>query len=250
MSVGVVEYKLHQDRAFEKEKHLKNSFLENFLMSVMVMCIKEGKLIINKSLKDREKEPSFKLLYSPNIVNLLRLLNMFLHREKGDPIDLSDASLLKENVGSLIGRMLDERCNLLSDVSEKLTFLRSSVSINIVDGATGLPRNEIVNDHKDTVNLQTNMLVIRAFFDLYKVISIELQGRVDYENRLNESADFFEQYPSCVNGYLMKNEYQTMIDSIRESLPLMNGMNGHFVKFCRDPLQHEAISDTCNLSFC
>ena len=47
----------------------------------------------------------------------------------------------------------------------------------------------------------------------------------------------------------MKNEYQTMINSIRESLPWMNGMNGHFVKLCRDPLQHEVISDTCNLSF-
>ena len=44
MSVGVVEYKLHQDRAFEKEKHLKNSFFENFLMSAVVMCIKEGNL--------------------------------------------------------------------------------------------------------------------------------------------------------------------------------------------------------------
>ena len=66
---------------------------------------------------------------------------------------------------------------------------------------------------------------------------------------MNESADFFEQCPSCVNGYLLKNEYQTMIDSIRESLPLMNGMNGHFVKLCRDPLQHQATSDTCNLSF-
>ena len=77
MSVGVVEYKLHEDREFEKEKHLRNSFFKNFLMSVMVMCIKEGMLTINKSLKDRGKEPSFKLLYSPNIINLLTLLNMF-----------------------------------------------------------------------------------------------------------------------------------------------------------------------------
>ena len=118
--------------------------------------------------------------------------------------------------------MLDERCNLLSDVSEKLTFLKSSVSINIVNGVTRLPRNEIVNDHKDTVNLQTEMLVIQALFDLYKVIRIELHRRVDYENRSNKSADFFERCPSCTDGYLMKIEYQTMINSIRESLPLMN----------------------------
>ena len=31
MSVGIVKYKLHEDRAFEKEKCLKNSFFENFL---------------------------------------------------------------------------------------------------------------------------------------------------------------------------------------------------------------------------
>ena len=47
----------------------------------------------------------------------------------------------------------------------------------------------------------------------------------------------------------MRNEYQTMIDSIRESLPLMNRTNGKFVKLHRDPLRHETISDTKNLSF-
>ena len=114
---------------------------------------------------------------------------------------------------------------------------------------TGLSRNEIVNDHKNTVYYQTKMLVIQALFDLYKVISIELHRRVDYKNRSNKSADFFERCPSCINGYLMKNEYQTMIDSIREPLLLINGMNGHFAKLRRDPIRHEAISDTGNLSF-
>ena len=65
-----------------KEEHLKNQFFENLLMSVMVMCIKEGMSIINKSLKDRGREPSFKLLYSPNIVNLVSLLNTFRRSEK------------------------------------------------------------------------------------------------------------------------------------------------------------------------
>ena len=77
LSVGVVEYKLHEDHAFEKGKHLKDSFFKNFLMRVMMMCINEGMLTINGSLKDRGKEPSFKLLYSPNIENLLSLLNTF-----------------------------------------------------------------------------------------------------------------------------------------------------------------------------
>ena len=216
--------------------------------------------IINKSLKDRGREPAFRLLYSPNIINLLSLLNTFRRSEKGlfaneeeeSIVDLSDVNLLKENVGSLIRRMLDERCDLLSEVSEKVTFLRSSSSVNAnIDRVTGLP-SDIVDTHKGVVDLQTKMLVVQALFDLYKVISIELHRRVDYKSKYefhDRGTDFFERCPLCVNGYLMRNEYKTMIDSIRESLPLMNSMNGNFAQSHRDPLRHETISDTKNLSF-
>ena len=146
-------------------------------------------------------------------------------------------NLLKENVGSLIGCMPDERCNLLSEASEKITFLRNSGSENSsIDRVTGLP-SDIVDTHEGVVDLQTEMLVVQALFDLYKVISIELHRRVDYKSKYkfhDRSTDFFERCPSCVNGYLMRNEYQTMIDSIRESLPLMNSTNGKFVKLHKD----------------
>ena len=160
-------------------------------MSVMVMCIKEGVSIINKSLKDRGREPAFRLLYSPNIINLLILLNTFRCSEKGSfaneeeesIIDLSDVNPLKENVGLLIGHMLDERYDLLSEVSEKITFLRSLSSVNAnIDRVTGLP-SDIVDTHKGVVDLQTKMLVVQALFDLYKVISIELRRRVDYKSK-------------------------------------------------------------------
>ena len=147
-------------------------------------------------------------------------------------------NLLKENVGLLIGRMLDKRCDLLSEVSEKITFLRSSSSVNAnIDRVTGLP-SDIVNTHKGVVDLQTKMLVVQALFDLYKVISIELHRCIDYKSKYefhDRGTDFFKRCPSCVNGYLMRNEYQTMINSIRESLPLMNSMNRNFVKLHRDP---------------
>ena len=77
MNIDFIKYNnLNFNSTCEKEEHLKNQFFENFLMSMMVMCIKEGMSIINKSLKDRGREPSFKLLYSPNIVNLLSLLTL------------------------------------------------------------------------------------------------------------------------------------------------------------------------------
>ena len=128
-------------------------------------------------------------------------LNTFGHSEKGSfaneeesIIDLSDVNLLKEIVGSLIGRMPDKRCNLLSEVSEKITFLRNSSSENLnIYGVTGL-LSDIVNTHKGVVDLQTEMLVVQALFDLYKVISIELHRRVDYKSKYkfhDRSTDFF-----------------------------------------------------------
>ena len=49
--------------------------------------------------------------------------------------------------------------------------------------------------------------------------------------------DFFDTCPTCTNGFLMKGEYQIMVDSVRENLPL----NGRDVKFQYDPLRQEAI---------
>ena len=148
--------------------------------------------------------------------------------------------------------MLDEGCDLLNEASEKITFLRSSSSVNAnIDRVTGL-QSDIIDTHKGVVDLQTKMLVVQVLFDLYKVISIELHRHVNYKSKYefhDRGTDFFERCPPCVNGYFMRNEYQTMIDSIRESLPLMNSMNGNFVKLHRDPLRHETISDTKNFSF-
>ena len=71
---------------------------------------------------------SFKLLYSPSVVNLLSLLSVFRGAEKGSrgkvSCELSDKQSLMEDVGSLIGCLLVKRCNLLDRVDEKVTFLR------------------------------------------------------------------------------------------------------------------------------
>ena len=84
----------------KKQNGLKNTFEENFMMSVMVMCIKAGIFDVNKSLKTIGKEPCFKLLFSPSVVNLLSLLNMFRQSEHGvveeDGMELSDYRLLKK----------------------------------------------------------------------------------------------------------------------------------------------------------
>ena len=90
------------------------------------------------------------------------------------------------------------------------------------------------------------MMTIQIVFDVYKVVSIKLHRKV---NRTEvHSTDFFDCCPSCVNGFLMKGEYQTMVDSVRECLSLIGRFNGN-VKFRRDPLRHEMINDSGQMKF-
>ena len=53
-----------------------DDFFENFITSVMIACIKNCTNLINSVLDERGKS-SFKLLYSPSVVNLLSLLSVF-----------------------------------------------------------------------------------------------------------------------------------------------------------------------------
>ena len=109
----------------------RNDFFENFLTSVMIICIREGLKEINNTLRDMNK-PQFKLLYSPSVVNLLSILNKFRQSLKDDAdLNLSDSRLLTESVGSSVGRMLMKRANLLNLMSDKISFLRSHENTNL-----------------------------------------------------------------------------------------------------------------------
>ena len=79
------------------------------------------------------------------------------------------------------------------------------------------------------------MTVLQILFDVYKVVSVELHRR--------SSAIFMDCCPTCTNGYLMKEEYQSMIDSIRECVPL----NG--VHFQDDVLRYEKIPSCEKIKF-
>ena len=123
------ELLLRMRRAAEHDSRaamFADDFFENFITSVMIACIKDCINSINRVLDERGKS-LFKLLYSP-IASVMNLLSVFRGAEKGSfgkvPCDLSDKRLLTEDVGSLIGCLLVERCDLLDRVDEKVTFLR------------------------------------------------------------------------------------------------------------------------------
>ena len=99
-------------------------FFENFLLFVMTMCIRQGLKEINEELKSLNKE-EFKLIYSPNIPNLLSMLNIFRRSiGNGDDVNLSDSIMLTEDVGSIIGCSSRERTNLIDMVDEKVSSIR------------------------------------------------------------------------------------------------------------------------------
>ena len=174
-------------------------------------------------------KPQFKLLYSPSVVNLLSILNKFRQSLEDDgDLNLSDSRLLTESMGSSIGSMLMERANLLNLMSDKISFLQSHKNTNLNVFKLTSVLIGLLDEHHGISDLQTKMMTIQILFDVYKVVSIELHRKV---NRTEvHSTDFFDCCPSCVNGFLMKGEYQTMVDSVRECLPLIGSFNEN-VKF-------------------
>ena len=91
-----------------------------------------------------------------------------------------------------------------------------------------------VDDHHFDMNaLQTKMTAFHIFFDVYKVLSVELHRR--------DAPEFVTQCPTCTDGYLIKTEMQSLIDSIRECLPLNNVS-------CidnKDPCRFEKLTPYC-----
>ena len=57
------------------------------------------------------------------------------------------------------------------------------------------------------------------------------------------SAEFFNRFPSCTNGHLVKGEYQTVVDNIRESLHLKG------VVFEGDPTRYETLTRSSQIKF-
>ena len=180
-------------------------FFENFLLSVMTMCIRRGLKEINEELKSLNKE-EFKLIYSPNIPNLLSMLNIF-RRSLGnsDDVNLSDSIMLTEDVGSIVGCLLRERANLIDMVDEKVSSIRVRGGVHkAAYQLTSIPKMAIPDSHHGISLLQTKMSMIQMLFDTYKIISMELHRKS--EKFTLSSAKFFNRCPSCTNGYLVKGE--------------------------------------------
>ena len=71
------------------------------------------------------------------------------------------------------------------------------------------------------------VVAFNVLFDVFKILSIELHRK--------KGNDFYSTCPKCTEGWLMKMEYQSVIESIREYMPL----NDCLIDFDEDPLRFE-----------
>ena len=82
-------------------------------------------------------------------------------------------------------------------------------------------------------DLQTKISIFNVLFDIYKILSIELHRR--------NFTSFVTSCPTCTDGYLMKVEFQSLIDSIHELLPF----NNLLIDGDDDPLRFEKMLPGC-----
>ena len=202
---------------------------------------------------------SFRPLYYPGITHLLSCLNVirscqrggYVHDQLGekkgvqttyDLLALDSRELLTENIGNFCASMLKGRGELLSLLDDKLSVggrmdaghgFENIIHRNVF-------RNNIASGggscHGSIVEYQTKCYVAQVLLDVYKVTTMEMHRRADHAG---VSDDVFDRCVTCTNAALMKGEYQAMVDSVRESLPLNRG-TGH-VTFHEDHARHELI---------
>ena len=128
-----------------------------------------------------------------------------------------------------VGALLVQRTKMVRKANGVISGIRSNCRSSCdVDKIIGFNDDNVSIDHESPTILQMKLTAVQVMFDLYKLISIEL-------HRGNE-ANFFSCCPTCTNGHLMKEEYQTLIDSVRESVLMKN------VMCSKDPLRHKHMS--------
>ena len=197
-------------------------FYENFVSDVVKYSLRYTMKKINECVGQVN---NFRLIFSPSMVHLLKSLNV-LRRSLDVDSELTCIELISEKHGSLLGAMLNERHSLINDAGFNLNCLRNENA-----SSSTIPTDHPTADvHTKADKLQTMVVVFNVLFDVLKILSIELHRK--------KGNDFYSTCPTCTEGWLMKTECQSVIESIREYIPL----NDCLIDFDEDPLRFEHIS--------
>ena len=203
-------------------------FYENFLLDMAVHCLQTAMKSINNDFIHLNGQRKFRFIYTPSVLSLMKALNA-LRRAFDIKEELTSINMMNEKMGSVIGSLIQERRGLLDKVDVPLMAMCQTEGKGY-SSPDDLKGYCISNDSHEMMNcLQTKLTVTQVLFDVYKVLSIELHRR--------DVTSFFTCCPTCTDSYIMKEEYQSMTNSIRECLPMQNVL----VDLENDPLHVERI---------
>ena len=196
-------------------------FYENFVLDVVKYSLRYAMKKINECIGQVNK---FRPIFSPSVVYLLKSLNVLRHSLDVD-MELTCIELIGEKHGSLLGTMLSERHSLINDAGFNLNCLRNENA-----SSSAIPTDHPTADvHTKADKLQTMVVAFNVLFNVFKILSIELHRK--------KGNNFYSTCPTCTEGWLMKTECQSVIESIREYIPL----NDCLIDFDEDPLRFEHI---------
>ena len=217
-------------------------FVVNFLLSMTLTLLRASMFQLarlrHKVGNNRmDKDEPIRPIFSPSCVHLLSALNV-MRRSSRVPLDLCDVDLMTERIGSILGSVLEERDELLGQCYTKCVRMREETIKERRRGYVFNPQAvaykmceagvENESSHSANVNsFQLRLYAFQVLVDAYKYLSVNLH------NWSNLTC------PTCHPTHLMKQELQTMIESMREALPLKD----RDVKISNaDPMNVESVS--------
>ena len=178
-------------------------FYENFVLDVVKYSLRYAMKKINECIGQVNK---FRPIFSLSVVYLLKSLNV-LRRSLDVDMELTCIELISEKHESLLGAMLSERHSLINDAGFNLNCLRNENA-----SSSAIPTDHPTADvHTKADKLQAMVVAFNLLFDVFKILSIELHRK--------KGNDFYSKCPTCTEGWLMKTERQSVIESIREYIP-------------------------------
>ena len=124
------------------------TFRENFIHSIMIHCLHNAMRSIDEELNTITDIKPFRLLYSPSIMNLLNLLNVFRCSSCPD-VELTDSTLLTEHVGCMLASLLVQRTKMVRKANEVISGIRLNCRLSCdVDRIIGFNDDNVPMDHE------------------------------------------------------------------------------------------------------
>ena len=213
------------------------------MLTASIEILRKAMWMLERDLKTSDNMMTYeglRPLFSPSCTHLLTLLNVLRRGCDVPKRSLSDSELMTEKSGSLLGSILRERSALLKDCYATCRCMRMDKTKGVLDSSR-IGRKLLTSydngvfDHREDVNeFETKAFTYQVLINVYKYLSVDVHHWKGV------------YCPTCHPTHLIKQELQTMIESVREANPL--GMEGVRLS-TNDPVNIEPIELASRIKF-